>query len=403
MNRFLHTTMMLMALCLAMPAAGAAEKVKVLALVDDSVPLGFHYQTRGREVTSNIITVFGGILPWAIDDQLAKSTLEKNSVTFRKTIGEFDRRRVLEAALTAATPHIAPLFEMTSPAPGRHKDYLRRGKPDFGELKRDGWKYLLVVTDSFSGMASSQFGSVATYARVQYAVYDVGRQKQMSNGDVARVGPAVHGFDSAISDRKIFLSEYPLVAASISTGILGAMNKNDVFYAIGRAEGLGDKVYPIGKILDSYARRFDYSFDLPSGWKKQKYDSKYRTDIGPTADWQSVGDGFSIDLLIDAFGNNVKTLPEYRSIFLARLVGAGFPVDTVRPFTGLNLGPSWDVFIITRPDRVGREIVAMRMVADVVFVHDFVFVRDYEANFAKYRADIEHLVNKGRYTVDGRS
>lgn len=379
----------------------AAEKVRILALIDDAPPLGFLYQTRGREVTSNFITVFGGIVPWMIDDKLAKSALARNSAAFRSNIGDFDRRRVLEAALIAATPGVNPHFETVAPDPARHRNYLRRGKPDFAALKSDGWEYVLVVNDVFTGMASSRFGSVSTYSRVEYAVYDVGQEKKLNHGDVARVWPTQHGYQQAIGDRNIFLSEYPRVATAVSTGILGSMNKNDVFYAIGRAEGLGNKVHPIGSILDRYARRFGYSFDLPSGWKKQKYDTTYRLDIGPAADWQTVGDGFSIDLLIEAFGNNVKTLPEYRSIFLGRLAATGYPVDTVRPFNRLNLDPSWDTFIIVRPDRVGREVIAMKMVDDVVFIHAFVFVRDFDAAFARYKTDIESLVNNGRYSVDG--
>lgn len=382
-------------------AAPADDKIQILALVDDSQPLGFLYQTRGRQVTSNIIYVFGGIVPWMIDDKLTKSTLQENSVKFRQTVGTFDRRPILENSLVGATKALASYFRIATATSEQYTRYLQHGKPNFGAMKADGWKYVLVVSDRFTGMASSQFGSVSTYSNVEYAVYEIASEKQMNRGLVMQAMPGSHSYERAIGDRKIFVTEYPQVAVMLGTGIIGSMTKNDVFYTIGRAEGIGNKVFPVSKILADYARNFDYAFDLPHGWKKQNYDMKYRMNIGPKVDWQVFGNGFSVDLLVDALGNNVKTLPEYRRIFLSRLAITGYPVETARPFDGLDLDKSWEVFIIHRPDRVGREIVAMKMIGDVVFIHDFVFIRDYETFFAKYRADIEHLVNKGRYSSKG--
>lgn len=387
-----------------------AAKVKILVLVDNSQPLQFLYQTRGREITHVLISKLGGILPIVIDSSLYSTAQSADTTRFQKAIGEFDRRPALAAALIDSTRRAAPLFELVPPAPERYSDYLRSGKPDFDVLKKDGWKYALVITDKFTGMATSDFGSVATYIHAQYTVYDVTREEKLNSGEVRRVSTTIHDYDSAIGERKIFLTEYPQVAAYAGNDIIGLMNRNDVFYAIGCDQGLGGKVHPMSKIFADNVKRFDYSFELPSGWKEQKYvskdhksDGKYRIDFGPKADWQTVGDAFTVDLLVEAFGNNVKTLREYQNIFLARLAAAGYPADTVKPFNGLKLDPSWEVFSLMRPDRIGREVVAMRKVGDVVFIHDFVFIRDYGANFAKYKADIEYLVNKGRYVVDGRS
>lgn len=382
--------------------SSAPQKVQILTLIDDSQPLGFMYVSRGRSTTTRMINIFGGIAPFLINNSVNKKAVEKDSAEFQRTIGAYDRRTVLERKFAAMIGNFSPWFTLVAPKPDRRKEYLHDGKPNFSAIEKDGWRYVLVIKDKFTGMATSQAGSVSAYSDVDYAVYDVAKEKKLGKGEAVRIWPTQHDYASAMRNRKIFVSEYPQLANMVATGVLGQLLKDDVFYRIGQKENLGDKVPAVAKILADYEKRFNYDFDLPRGWKKQKYNAKYRLDMGPKKDWSTVGDGFSVDLLLEAFGSKTKTLSEYKTIFLGRVANMGYPVETVHAFRGLKIDPSWNVFAMERPDRRGPEIVAMKKIGDFVFVHSFVFLSDYETNFAKYKSDIEYLMAHARYTVDGK-
>jgi hypothetical protein len=65
-TRWMTAPLLALAL-LAQPAAAATDKVRILALIDSGEPLGFLYQTRGREMASSFVFVVGGVVPWVIN------------------------------------------------------------------------------------------------------------------------------------------------------------------------------------------------------------------------------------------------------------------------------------------------------------------------------------------------
>jgi len=227
---------------------------------------------------------------------------------------------------------------------------------------------------------------------VSFDFYDCASGKRLLDGEAARFAAHTRDKEPALTQRATFVGDYQFAVRAVATALIGQLNQKDILHTVAAQYGLGDKVPAIGTLLKQYERRFSYSLESPRGWTDLKYTSKYNAGVFPKKDGNVVSVVLSVDLLLDAFGNNVSTVEEYQRVWLERVAAAGFAVETTAPFTGLTLPAGWLGFSIATKDRQGRLVELMHVSNAVVFDLELVFVKQYDEYFAKYREDMQSIV-----------
>lgn len=402
---FLVVTCIVVALSSAFPlsarAADSEKKIRLLILVEASEPLAVDYRTKGRRARGAIAAGTLGILPILIESKIASGERAKESQRLQETVGEFDRRFVIEQAIAASFRAATPYFEAVTPKdPSSY--FPGRREIAFDKASADGYPYILVVRERFAGMITAwEMNTLSASSYLRYELYDAANKKQLGKGDATAFGLQKHQLDPATSDPSIFMREYPAAVGAACGRIYGQLNKEGHLHAMAKVHGLGREVPDIGAVLEEYASRFDYKFKLPKGWKQVKGASKYSVSLEPNnADRMKFGVSFSVDLLIEEFGQNVNDLDEYIGIFFGRLRNLGYGVDAAESFEGLGLTVPHVAFLVNRPNGAGKEAILFRRLDDrCVAVYSIVFLEDFDGFMNKYRPDLESLINTAEITT----
>jgi hypothetical protein len=96
--------------------ASSANKIRLLVLTDANKLLTVHYLTKGRAIRNVLMTApIGGLGTMAVDAAETKHETSKESKTLQNTVGEFNRRPVIEAAIVAGFKEHAQYFEIAVP------------------------------------------------------------------------------------------------------------------------------------------------------------------------------------------------------------------------------------------------------------------------------------------------
>jgi hypothetical protein len=383
-------TALFLSCLLALPSATAAEdkKVSILGLVDASAPLTVDYRTEGRRVRDTILAT--GLLGIFI----ASGEQSKESKAFQAVIGEFDRRRLIEGALAAGFAAPSPYFQVA--IPDHSGNFLsKKGKVDLDAVKSSGHKFALVVHEDMAGLITAwTMAHLSATSFLSYELYDVEKGKLMAKGSTTGFARPEYEFEAATSDRTRFVTDYPLAMGSAVGTIYGQLYKDNHLNTMAQSVGLGDKVLPIGKVLDRYAGQFSYKFALPKGWEQVKTSSTYTTLLQPkNEDKMRIGINFTLDLLIEEFGQDVADVEEYAALYLGKLAKAGYklaPEADSKPFDV----PAFRSYAYGRLDGNGKEVVLFRKLSDnFVAIYTVVLASDLDALLGKYRKDVEGIIN----------
>ncbi|MGB9455981.1 MAG: hypothetical protein WCB12_08065 [Bryobacteraceae bacterium] len=97
--------------------AAPANKVRVLLLTDASKLLTVHYMTKGRAIRNALMTsaLTGGVGSIIVDAAETKHETSKESKILQKTVGEFDRRSIIDARIAAVFQDSAQYFDVVIP------------------------------------------------------------------------------------------------------------------------------------------------------------------------------------------------------------------------------------------------------------------------------------------------
>lgn len=383
----------------ASPAVHAQEEqVRVLVLVDTRAPVQVDYRTRGRQASATIGAALLG-LPTLIEAGVAGKRAKNESARLQQAVGGFDRYPVVASAVVRAF-QVTPFFDASVAA---DPAVYRNGKRiDFARVRRDGYRWVLVVREEFAGMITAwEMATLSAGTRLQYELHDANSGKRLADGLVNGFTDARHDFEAATSNRDPFVEEYPPAVNAACLRIYGELNKHGHLHAMAAAQGLGELVPPLELVLDRYAGGFDYRFALPAGWRETKGLSKYTLTLEPdNDDKMKFGVGFAVDLLIREFGQDVRSEEEYLRLLLGRLQQRGYAVDRAEAFEGFPGKDPYLGVMVDRPNGGGREVVLVRRLSeDYIAIFSFVFIEDFEGFLRKYRGDPEALITNARISV----
>ncbi|HET9365017.1 MAG TPA: hypothetical protein VFP71_08440, partial [Candidatus Angelobacter sp.] len=93
-------------------APGSNKKIRILVLVDATAPLLVDYETAGRAARRRFV---GGLFPAMIDQAIASRERSKESQRLQETVGEFERKPLIENSIVAAFGSFTPYFEAVVP------------------------------------------------------------------------------------------------------------------------------------------------------------------------------------------------------------------------------------------------------------------------------------------------
>jgi len=364
------------------------DKVRILAIVDASTPLTVDYRTSGN--LARRLVMFGSLLDAAIQS----SRDSANSARLREAVGKFDRFPVVETALTAA-------FRQT---PYFQADVVKAagsGDPDLAGARAQGYPFVLVVHEELAGFITAwEMATLSAFSRSGFELYDAGSGQRLAKGAIVGYASAKYPIDAAIGSADTFLTDYPLALESVFRRIYGDLNKDGHLHTMATRAGLGDKVPDLGSILARYESRFKTRFKVPRGWERVDTNRRYAAVLQPkNADKQKFGVRVDIDLLISEFSQDVGSVGEYASIFLEKAAGDGFELRADAP-PPLDLTEPHHAEWLDRPDGKGRVLLLFRQLSpEFVVIYQCVFLEETDRMLAKYRDDIESLVNGSRVTV----
>jgi len=380
--------------------AGAIEpekKIRILVLADATKPLTVRYESRGRVIWGNLSAL--ALVPMLVEVDVEKSERSKESQMLQQTVGEFPRKPVIEAAMTAMFKASTPYFEaVTPPDPSIYGG----AAIDFAKVQADGYPYVLTIHEQFAGMASAwAWSTLSAGSYVQFKLTDAATRKELAKGQTNSFALRKQDFDAALRDRTAFITDYAAAVAQECIHIYGELYKQGQLHAMAEAHGLGKEVPDTAALLERYAKLFNYSFTLPSGWHQVAGSSKYQVFLEPTsADRQKFGVNFTVDLLLEEFGQKVDDLNDYIRIAFSRMRDQGYDVDTAVPFDTLILNPPYTSFLIDRPKGTGKEAVLFRRLdGPFVISYHIVFLDDFDGFSKKYGSDLQLLINQARITT----
>jgi len=388
-------------------AAPPANKVRVLLLTDASKLLTVHYMTKGRAIRDALMTspLTGGVGSIIVEAAETKHETSKESKILQKTVGEFNRLPVIDAAIAAVFKERTQYFELV--APPDPSAYMTGKDINFNKAQADGYPYVLSVKENFAGEATvaAALDTLSAGSGLEFKVYDAATGKEM--GKTGRAGgfsPRKLEFDPATSDRNGFVNDYGVAVGSECGQLYGLLNKQGHLHAMAEAHGLGEEVPDLGAIMAKYEKRFDYDFKLAKGWHHIKIAkaSRYSANLQKLWDKEArnVRIVVTVDLMLPELGQKPGDLDQYMRLFFEHVQEAGYPTDTATAFKGLTLDPAYTVYTIDRPQGTGKEILAFRLLdAPFVVIYDVIFDQDFDNLLAKYNSDFQEIINESRIKV----
>ncbi len=374
------------------------KKIRILVLVDATRPLSVRYETKGRALWGAISTQ--GLATIFIEAEMSSHERSTESKLLQQTVGQFDRRPVIEAGMTAMFNASTPYFEAV--VPQDPSLYGLGTAIDFSKVQADGYPYVLEVREQFAGMATMwAWSTLSAGSYVQFRLIDTATRKELAKGQTNSFGLKTYQFDPATKDRSIFISDYAAAVAQECVHIYGQLYKQGQLHAMAEAHGLGKAVPDTAALLARYEKLFNYNFTVPAGWHQLPGSSKYVAIFEPTnPDKAKIAVSFTVDLLLEEFDQKVDNLDDYIRIAFRRMNDQGYAVDTATPFDALALNPPYTAFLVDRPKGAGKDAVLFRRL-DVPFVvsYHLIFLDDYDGFLKKYGPDLQSLINQARITT----
>ncbi|MGD0941773.1 MAG: hypothetical protein ABR905_18920, partial [Terracidiphilus sp.] len=269
---------------------------------------------------------------------------------------------------------------------------------NFSKAQADGYPYVLWVKETYAGESTilTNLGTLSAGSALEFKLYDAASGKELGKtGRASSYAARKQEFGPATSDRQAFLVDYGAAVGAECNQVYGLLNKQGHLHAMAEARGLGSEVPDLGTILARYEKRFDYDFKLAKGWHHLKGPSKYSATLQRLFhDANDVRVVVAVDLMLAELGQKPGDLNEYIRLYFERLQEQGYAPESATPYKGLNLDPSFTVYLIDRPNGAGKEILAFRRLDDpFVVLYDVVCEKDFDGYLAKYNTDLEEMIN----------
>jgi hypothetical protein len=351
------------------------------------------------ELTRGLIIPFAAIA----NNVHLKKRSEELGAQLDATLQGYDRYEALHQALAKRFGQRSAGFELT-----QSRDFDKYvAKNGIGPAAAtEGFGYVLVIEDKFSGMSilnvASKTDDLAPYTTIGYQVFETKKRSRISKGAASANGLQKMPFKEAIADKEFFTSAYPTLADNLANQIVGTLFRTDVLHAMAASAGRGDEVPQVSTVLKKNEKRFEYELTPAKNWKRTKMTVKYANLLEPKSDLRfAMGLRFDVDLLVPELGQAVTSIDEYIPIYLTRLADSGIDVSSFNEFTDIKVPAEYRVYSFLPNNDGGRQIVLLRKVGDdLLELILIVFTKDFQTLYPAHRADIEQMIADAKLKVN---
>lgn len=383
-----HIFLLVLLLAINTGVNGQQEQIPLLILIETPAKLSVDYRSESR-LARNLIFL-NSFLGAAIEI----ATTSSNSKKLQEIIGEQDRTPIVENGFNEGFS-TQPYFKISTG--GSDNQYGNADDPSFNTIQADGFSHVLTVREIRAGLITAyDLSTLSAISSLAYKLIDAASGKVMVKDAISGFCVNKYTFQDAMTDRDIFLQDYPRAVSGAIGRIIGDLRKNGYLTMIAQQYGLGDKVPDTGAVLDQYEKRFSYDFKDPRKWEPIKMNTKYVTVLAPKEDKASYGLNITFDLLLDIFGQNVDTTEEYARIFLKRASASGFEPVPDR-FPEFNTDEKYTVYTVEQKDTGFINVLLFKKLDDnFVVIYSVVMTQDYDDLYNKYKTDIESIINTAK-------
>ena len=315
---------------------------------------------------------------------------------YNKTIGPFDRRATLVAAIRKELGGKYPVFELVDDGAVYDSDAARKAIVE--RAKSQGIGYVLAVEDQFAGITSAGFASdthdVSVASAVRYELYATTKGDRMVKDKAGANSLVRIPLEKALTDRAFLEAEMPVAHASLARLIVGGLVRSDSLHRMAEGAGVGDQVPALGALLKRYEKPVTIAMTAPSGWRALKFNTRYAMSVEPKDERRfKMGVRADVDVLIEELGQKVDTIEAYQQIAFTRLAEAGFDASTVQERTDL-VKEGYSAISIRNPDTGGGQVILFRKVDDTYMVLiTFIATENLEGMITANKAQIQAAID----------
>jgi hypothetical protein len=395
------TLSLFLALLLSTTSAGAVgnDDVDILVVFPEKLaPSKVHMVTDG-EATRGLLVPFGAI----VNNINLRKRSEELGAELDTTLQGYDRYSTLFQALVARFKQRSAAFALTE---SRQPSQYLLDKGIAPAAGAQGYDYVIEIDDKFSGLSmlnilATRTDDVAPVTMLAYQVYDVRKKERINKGLISANGLQKRPYREAVQDRELFVNTYGAIADNLANQLVGTLFRTDKLHAMAASVGRGNEVPEVSAVLKRFEKRFDYRFEVAKDWKRTPMNSKYVSVLEPRSDLRlTLGIRFEVDLLLPEFGQDVKTLDEYLSIWLGRVADMGLDTSTFVEFKDITVPDSYRAYIMNLAG-TGRQIVLLRLLnEDMIELVSVVFLKDFDTLYSPNRTRIEQMIAAARLQMD---
>lgn len=278
-------------------------------------------------------SIFGLVGAVAASGQAVRKGPRLNGV-----VGQYDRGAVLERAFEQAVTAKYPVLDIDArvdsvPAGAEKKALMK-------QAEADGFRYLIVFEDKFSGVhtidAFARDDTVAVLLQGEFQIFDLEGGKSMLKVPVSSYSSERQALESAVENPAFFIGQYPGVADRLAVGVFSELYRVDLLHKMAETVGRGDEVPAFSTVLAKYAPPVRISVEPPRKWRVGGLKSPYGRSVEPSGDLNArLAVIFEVDLLVPELGLKADSMEEYMAIVAGRMSNAGFDASTLVPYEGI--------------------------------------------------------------------
>jgi len=374
------------------PAANVRVQV---VLRDTSDKLRVFCQSKGS-LTGGLLIPFFNIGNAVRTDQRGDKLTE--------AVGGYARGPVLAASFEKIFPSKYKMFEVKAVEEGT----VHASDADLIKRAHDGgFPYLILVDEDFTGLSSGTFvaqdDSVMVVDNAKIELFDTSSGDRILKTRGIASSLARQPLATALSSGDFFRTNFPAVADSIASFVVGQLLRTDNLHKMADTIGQGDQVPALAGVLKRYAGAVRISAQPPSGWHVVDIGTPYGKVLEPkSALKMKLGIRLEADLLLSEFGQDVTTLDDYLAAVSERYGDAGFDTATLLPYSGDGLAqlPGYTAYSMRRKGGTGGQIMFFKMLDKPYLAMKIVVAtEDMDGLVAANRAAIEEALNDSEVTI----
>jgi hypothetical protein len=385
--------------CLFILAAGSAAaqdpaKVRVLvATKDTQQTLQVDFITKGA-VARGLFVPFGGI-----GNAIA---FDARSKEYSATIGPFDRRPTLVAAIEKAFEGKYPVFDIIDD--GATYDSDKDEKALIQRAKSQGVGYVLLVDEQFAGISSGGMASpthdVSVAMTIRYELYETAKGTRLVKERIGGNSLDRMPLEQALTDRAFLETRMPLVHEVLGKLIVGGLMRTDNLHRMAASVGRGDAVPALSALLKRHESRVHITTVPPKSWVNARTGTRYVAIVQPKSELRfKLGVTTSVDLLVPEFGQDVDTIEEYQQAVFTRLSEVGFDPATAQERADFSK-EGYSALSVTNPTTGGGQLILFRKIDDLyVAVVIIVATEHFEQMLVAHKSVLQEAVDGVRIEI----